>query len=76
MNDARRKVLVEAIAHLEAAQAQIEQVGSEEQEAFDNLSEGLQQSERGQKMEEAANELSNAHDSLEDVISQIQAVME
>lgn len=48
------------------------EVGSfrdEEQDKFDNLSEGLQQSERGQVIEEAVAELDSALSELEDAVT-------
>ncbi len=44
----------------------VEAAAEEEREAFDNLSEGLQQSERGQAMDLAADALSEACESLEE----------
>jgi hypothetical protein len=45
----------------------MEAIRDEEQESFDNLSEGLQQSENGQKMEEAANSLDEWITSVEEI---------
>lgn len=49
---------------------------SEEQEAFDNLSEGLQQSDQGQRTEQAADALSDAASDFEDVMTQIQDILD
>lgn len=51
MNKARRKELEKAKDLLEQAQSIIEAVQEEEQEAFDNMPEGLQSSERGEQMQ-------------------------
>lgn len=56
MNNDRRKVLAEAKDLIE-------------QESFDNLPEGLQQSERGEQMEENVSNLESSMNSLDEVIS-------
>lgn len=72
MNKADRKVVSDAVSQLEELKAKIENIGVDvraladaEQEKFDNMSEGLQQGERGQAIEEAAGALSEAADALE-----------
>ena len=52
MNKLRRKQIAEAIELIERAMGILEQVKDDEQEAFDNLPESLQGSERGEAMEE------------------------
>ena len=73
MNKVRRKQLADIRAKIEELQDLLEEVRDEEQEAFDNLPESLQSSERGQAMEnaiyymdEAAGQLADAYDSLEE----------
>ena len=48
MNKQRRKRIQEALEIIEEAKAILEEVQEEEQEAFDNMPEGLQSSERGE----------------------------
>jgi len=69
MNNARRKEIDKAIGMLEEAKSILETVASEERGAFDNLSENLQNGERGQAMERAADALDEAVSSLDDVIN-------
>lgn len=52
MNKLRRKQIAEAIILIEKAMDILEKVKDDEQEAFDNLPESLQGSERGETMEE------------------------
>lgn len=52
MNKIRRKEIARAIELMEQAREILEAVMDEEQEAFDNLPESLQYSERGEAMEE------------------------
>lgn len=48
----------------------------EEQEAFDNMPESLQESERGQAVGECASDLESEYDTLEDVINNLQEILE
>ena len=52
MNKARRKEIARAIELMDEAREILEAVKDEEQEAFDNMPESLQCSERGEAMEE------------------------
>lgn len=47
MNKERRKALAALRAQLDNVRAELEAIRDEEQDAFDNMPEGLQQSERG-----------------------------
>ena len=75
MNARRRKEIAKAIALIEDAIAILDSVAEEEREAYDNLPESLQYSERGERMEECAeaieyvsSELTDQIDSLNDAI--------
>ena len=72
MNDQDRKELDRATALLEEAKGIIECIAEQEQEKFDNLTEGLQQSERGQRFEEVSSNLNNQASSIDDIISEIE----
>lgn len=76
MNNARRKRIDEAMKHLSLARELLETVRDEEQEAYDNLPENLQESERGQKMEEAVDSLDTAVSDLENVESSLEECKE
>lgn len=76
MNKQRRKELDEIHTLLLEAAERLEAVAEEEQEAFDNLPEGLQQSERGQEMEETAANLQEWADSLSDLVGDLWEVLE
>ncbi|AUX83203.1 hypothetical protein PBI_BALSA_52 [Microbacterium phage Balsa] len=74
MNAGRRKeieAIIGKLADLEALKTEIqeaiEQVRDEEQEYYDNMPEGLQQSDRGYKAEEAASQLDEAASMLDDL---------
>lgn len=72
MNAARRKELKRALDMLDAAKSILEQVAEEEQEAYDNLPEGIQDSERGEQIYDNADTLSGYMDDLDDMMSAIE----
>ena len=76
MNKARRKKLGEIIDQLEYLREGLDAVASEEREAYDNLPESLQESERGTAMEEAADELDDICGELEELRDRIVEVVE
>ncbi len=65
MNKARRKELAKAVELIERAREIIEVVKDEEQDAFDNLPESLQASERGERMEEFISALEDFLDEVD-----------
>lgn len=65
MNKARRKEIAKAIELIEEAYGILDMVRDEEQEAFDNMPEGLQGSERGEQMEEYIYTLEEVLESLD-----------
>ena len=74
MNAQRRKELVRIREALDALLGELQAVAEAEREAFDNLSEGLQASERGQELEGNADTLDGIADSLNDVASELGAI--
>ena len=75
MNKQRRKSLTEAYGKLAKVKESIEFLRDEEQEAFDNLPEGIQESERGEQMQEYVDSLENALTSLEEAIDYLDEVL-
>lgn len=72
MNRARRRELAKVVALIEEAKERLEMVIYEEQEALDNMPEGLQQSERGEAMEEYISTMAELLDTLDaDVLQEI-----
>lgn len=76
MNKARRMRLIAVQSKLSDLKAEIEQIRDEEQEAYDNLPESIQDSPRGERMEEAIDELYDAASDLEGVIDTLEAATE
>ena len=72
MNKADRAELDKAIALIDEARGIIEEIGNGEREKFDNLSEGLQAGERGQRFEEVADSLDEVASNLEEAVSAIE----
>jgi hypothetical protein len=75
MNNVRRKVLRSIIEELERTKDRIDGVLDAEQCAFDNLSEGLQCTERGEAMEEAVDIMETAIDSLDEAIGGLEELV-
>lgn len=65
MNNKRRKEIANAIRQIENV---VSSILADEEEAFDNMPESLQGSERGDISQEAQGNLSSAIDALEEAI--------
>ncbi|MEL7586653.1 MAG: hypothetical protein AAGU19_08050 [Prolixibacteraceae bacterium] len=76
MNKQRRKQLREIADKLADLNADLESLKDEEQEAYDNLPESLQDGERGQTMNEIIDTLDTAFYSLEETICSITEAIE
>lgn len=75
MNKIRRKELNRAMELLAEARAIIEQVQEEEQESFDNMPEGLQYSELGEKIEENAGRLEEVAGYIEEQENELEDII-
>lgn len=71
MNDARRKVIGEAVAALNTALALIEQCAEEEREYYDNMPENMQNGEKGEAASNAAGALEEARDNTQNTIDEL-----
>lgn len=76
MNKQRRARIEEIIASLAELQSDIELIRDEEQEAFDNLPEGPQESERGERMQEAIDRLEDAFGNVDEAIENLNTAAE
>lgn len=76
MNMQRRKRIEKVGRQLEELLEEINAIQEEEQEAYDNTPESLQESERGIKMWNAIENLDYVADGLEDVIETLAEAME
>lgn len=76
MNAERRKELSKIWDQLDELKNQIDFLAEAEDEAYNNMPESLQGSERGERMCEIVESLESASSSLDDVISYIQEAVE
>lgn len=76
MNKQRRKMLAEAVDKLNEAMSIVEDARNDEQDAFDNMPESLQYSERGEQMEENISYLEDATDQIDNAISTLQEIID
>ena len=60
MNKQRRELIAAIRDDLEGLQARVEELRDEEQDAYDNLPESLQDADQGQRIEEARSHLDDA----------------
>lgn len=74
MNDQGRKQIAKWKSALEDIKGEVETLAEEEREKFDNLSEGLQQAERGQALETAADNLDSIVESMDELIGKLDEV--
>lgn len=75
MNNFRRKQLEQAMKLIEQAQCIIAEVANQEQDAFENLPEGLQYSDRGNTLYENANALDDVASELENQMDNIMEII-
>ena len=76
MNKERRKRINEVIDTLSEAQSIIRDVRGEEQDAFCDLPEGIQNGERGNQMIEYIETLEEQDSALEDIIVYLTSIAE
>lgn len=76
MNNDRRKRIEAISANLSELRDAIETIRDEEQEAFDNMPESLQCSERGELSESAISALDNAASEIENIESYLSEATE
>ena len=74
MNKSRRATLTMIANAMEELKSRLETVRDEEQDAFDNMPESLQESERGEAMQEAIDNMEYAMDSLEEAVDYLNEV--
>lgn len=73
MNQARRKKIDKLIEQFETLKEEVDALTEEESAAYENLSENLQESARGQSMQEAIDNLGNASSSIEEVTGYLES---
>lgn len=76
MNAKQRKELQGYVDQLEEIKSCLETMQEDETEKLDNMPEGLQESERGESMQEAIDTLEGAAQSIEEAIDYINEILE
>lgn len=76
MNKERRKKIEDVIAQLQDIQEEVRYIASDEREAFENLPEGIQCSERGEAMEENADSLDEVDTDIDILIDALQDIID
>ena len=74
MNAQGRKEIAKYIASLNEIKDKLESMMDDEQDKFDNMPEGLQESERGEAMQEAISCLEEAASGIDDVIDRLNEI--
>ncbi len=75
MNNVRRKEIKRIIAAIATAREDLDRVLEDEQDAYDNMPEGFQCSERGENMEEAIEVMEECMNSLNEVTDELEELL-
>lgn len=76
MNKQRRSRLQKVIDQLEELKQEVSYICEEEQEAYDNMPESLQDGERGSQMYENISTLEDQESNFDELIENLQEVIE
>ena len=76
MNKSRRKQIAEVLEALNILRDTVEAIQNEENEAFENMPESLEGTDRYDMAEEAVSNLDDALSSLEDAIDSLESAKE
>lgn len=75
MNKQRRKQLNEVISLLEDAMYSLQSLSEEEMEAYDNLPDGIKDSEKGEALYENADTMETASNDIQDIIDTLNELL-
>lgn len=75
MNKSRRKELEKVSYTIARLKDSMDVIAEAEQEAFDNLPEGLQDSEKGQEMEENVSEMEEIAMELDSIMERVDEII-
>nr|DAZ51177.1 MAG TPA: hypothetical protein [Caudoviricetes sp.] len=76
MNKARRISITKIADSLQALKSDVESIQSEEQDAYDNLPESIQDGERGDRMQEAIENLDDALTLIDEAVTSLMQAAE
>ena len=74
-NDRRRRIKI-IINELEPSCFMLEEIANEEREAVENMPDGIREGERGQEMEEKADNLEELQNELLDLVERLGEIVE
>lgn len=74
MNTQGRKEIAKHIASLDEIKNRLKSMKDDEEEKFNNMPEGLQESERGEQMQMAIEQLEMACDNLDEAIDSLNEI--
>ena len=74
MNKTRLKRIGDVLARMEEVKEEVAAIMEEEQEALDNMPEGIQSSERGDHMQNVIDTLSDAESDIDNAISGLEGI--
>ena len=73
MNKNRRKALADIAARLSSLLDELDSVIQEEQDAYDNMPESLQDGDRGQEMQSGLDDLGSIRDDVSNAVDSLEA---
>lgn len=76
MNRKRRKEISGIIEEIEGIQSMLDALMKDEQDALDNLPESIQESERGERMNEIVDLIQSAIDNTQEAVEDLQEAIE
>lgn len=76
MNKTRRKWIESLVEKLYEIQSDVDSIADEENEAYENLPEGIQDSDRGNTMYENVDDLQDISNGIEDTIDRLNEILE
>ncbi|MBM6866392.1 hypothetical protein H6A66_14625 [Bacteroides caecigallinarum] len=74
MNRERRKRIMQLSEKLSEVRTSLESICEEEEDAFDNMPESLQESERGEQMQEYIETMEEAISNIEEIESNLEEI--
>lgn len=75
MNKDRRKSIERIVDKINEIKADLTWVRNDEEEAYDNLPEGIQSSERGDSMQEAIEAMDDADGALQEAVDYLEEII-
>ena len=75
MNKERRKSIEQIVDKINEIKADLTWIRNDEEEAYDNLPEGIQSSERGDSMQEAIEAMDDADGALQEAVDYLEEII-